>query len=387
MKFLHTADWHIGKSLNGFSMLDEQKYAFEKVMEIADEENVDAIVIAGDLYDKAIPPTEAVQALDEMFQVMNLEKNYPVYAVSGNHDGSERLNFANSWMAKNQLFLHTKISESFTPIETEDAQIFMVPFFDPIDARAYYGISETSEMSNITQAMTRVIADIEEKFVSDKLHILITHFHVTSAKNEEYKLTSETTSTVGGLNAVPSSLFKNFDYVALGHLHLKEASPSDVIRYSGSLVKFNTDEAQQTKGVYIVEANETGVTTEFVKIPPKKDLIVLRGSFEELTQPEFYNAQPAKGTAYFAIVITERTSEKNIRARLSEIYGDVIEMKFDLKKEEAKLEREVEATLTAKSPDELIGEFYVRVTGTELSEFQNQVVEDVLVAMKRGEEA
>jgi exonuclease SbcD len=138
MKLLHTADWHIGRTLNGYSLLDEQKYAFKQILQIAKDEKVDGIVIAGDIYDRAVPSPEAVTALNEMFKEINLENHLPIYAISGNHDSATRLNYGREWMQNTSFYLNTFLKEAFTPIETDDAQIFMLPFFDPLDARVYY---------------------------------------------------------------------------------------------------------------------------------------------------------------------------------------------------------------------------------------------------------
>lgn len=302
MKLLHTADWHIGKQLNQFNLIDVQKDAFQQISTIAAAEAVDGIIIAGDLYDRAIPSVEAVKSFDAMLKHLNLEQNLPIYAISGNHDGANRLNFARDWFGAQQLYLNTKIQEAMTPIETPTAQIFLLPFFDPQDARIFYQVSvESNELRTIQQAMDRVIADIVAQFDPQKRHILVTHFNVQGTDNENYELTSETTSTVGGLNTVAASTFAAFDYVALGHLHLWQASPTKQIRYSGSPVKFNTKEAQNEKGVYIVDIPEDGpVTTTFKQITPNKDLYVLRGTFAELTAPATYEQYPAKGAAFLA---------------------------------------------------------------------------------------
>jgi exonuclease SbcD len=128
MKLLHTADWHIGRTLNGYSLLDEQKAAFQQILKIALEEHVDGIVIAGDIYDRAIPNVDAVTTLNEMFKEINIDHHFPIYSISGNHDGAKRLNYGREWMEYNNFHLNTLVSEAFTPIETPEAQIFMLPF-------------------------------------------------------------------------------------------------------------------------------------------------------------------------------------------------------------------------------------------------------------------
>jgi exonuclease SbcD len=138
MKLLHTADWHIGRTLNGYSLLDEQEHAFSEILKIAKEEQVDGIVIAGDIYDRAVPSTDAVTALNKMLVTLNIQNKIPIYAISGNHDGAKRLNYGREWMEFSNFHLNTLLKEAFVPIETPEVQIFLLPFFDPMDARVYY---------------------------------------------------------------------------------------------------------------------------------------------------------------------------------------------------------------------------------------------------------
>lgn len=388
MKFLHTADWHIGKKINGFDLLEEQYHAFQKIVEIAKEESVDGIIIAGDLYDSAIPSVAAVKAFDEMLMTLNIEEEFPIYAISGNHDGANRLNFGNSWLAKNELYLHTKLSEAFTPIETEDTQIFLLPFFDPIDARIYYGDKDSEDLRSINEAMARIIEDMEKLFDPSKKQILVTHFHVIGQKNQEYELTSETTSTVGGLRAVSGQLFENFDYVALGHLHLWQASPDERIRYSGSPIKFNTKEAKNKKGVYIVDLDDKEEPTRFIEIPPHKDLVVLKGTYEELISPEFYNNQPEKGTAFFSIKLTNRPTEKNVRQILNGIYGDILELQYHLEAVEGNWSVDALKERTVMNETDLIESFYKETMTEEgLTKRQAKWVEQTFTEIRKGEEA
>lgn len=389
MKLLHTADWHIGKKLNQFDLLDVQKDAFTQILAIAKAEKVDGIIIAGDLYDRAIPSVAAVQTFDTMLKKINLVLGLPIYAISGNHDGANRLNFARDWFGAQKLYLNTKLNEAMTPIETETAQIFLLPFFDPQDARNYYNINvESDQMRTIQQAMARVIPELVAQFNPAKRHILVTHFNVQGQDNSDYQLTSETTSTVGGLNSVPASLLTSFDYVAVGHLHLWQASPSKTIRYSGSPVKFNTKEAQNEKGVYIVDIPTTGeVTTTFKPLIPTKDLLVLKGTFAELTDPAFYHQQPTKGSAFFSIQLTDRPQAQNIRHQLEEIYGDIVEMQYHTPViADNKLKPGINIT-TTKSDFEVIADFYAKVMQPEsLSEVQTKIVNDVLVTLRQESE-
>ncbi|MFZ2353139.1 exonuclease SbcCD subunit D [Paucilactobacillus nenjiangensis] len=386
MKLLHTADWHIGKELGEYSLLEEQWNAFHQIVNIAETEHVDGIIIAGDLYDRAIAPTSAVNALESMLRELNLEKQYPIYAVSGNHDGATRLGAGHEWREQTKLYLNTTLAGAFEPIETNEAQIFLLPFLDPLEARTYYQISEDEAVnySTIEQVMAKIIPDLVNNFDNAKKHILVTHFNVTGSGNEDYKFTSETNSRVGGLKGVPAALFNDFDYVALGHIHLKQASPNEKMQYSGSPVKFNTKEAQSEKGVYIVDISEEEVSTEWKRITTGKDLIVLKGTYEELITPSFYEQYDRDGKNWFSITING-IGARDSRATLSGIYGDVVELNYNLPK---LINNEIDLAIDTKdqAEEDVIAEFYEKVTDNQLSKQQAAIVEQTLTEIKQSEE-
>ncbi|MBM7544970.1 exonuclease SbcCD subunit D [Periweissella beninensis] len=387
MRFLHTADWHIGKQLNQYDLLEVQKDAFRQIKAIAKKAKVDGIIVAGDLYDRAIPATRAIGAFDQMLKELNIELGLPIYAIAGNHDGANRLNFARSWFGKNELYLNTQLAEAFTPIENDECQVFLLPFFDPQDARIYYHESiESGNLRTINQAMQRVIADMIKQFKPEKRHILVTHFNVQGQDNQDYELTSETTSIVGGLKSIDSNLLTAFDYVALGHLHLWQASPNQKMRYSGSPVKFNTKEAKNKKGVYIVDVPKSGaIKYEFAEIKPLKDLIVIKATYTDLITATFYKQYPHKGQAFFSIKILDRPQVKNVRQNLEQIYGDIVEIEYMPAKSTTEAMTKM-VKRTQLSETALIGQFYQDVTKQTINEHQQQIIEDILVELKREQE-
>lgn len=387
MKLLHTADWHIGKELGEYSLLEEQWHAFHQIVKIAIDEKVDGIIIAGDLYDRAIAPTSAVNALESMLRELNLDKNFPIYAVSGNHDGATRLGAGHEWREQTKLFLNTSLAGVFTPIETDEAQIFLLPFLDPLEARTYYQIPEdqAANYSTIEQVMAKIVPDLVTQFVDNKQHLLVTHFNVTGLGNEDYEFTSETNSRVGGLKGVPAALFNDFDYVALGHIHLKQASPNPKMQYSGSPVKFNTKEAQSEKGCFIVNINEDGVTTDWKSIVTGKDLIVLKGTYDELIQPEFYEQYERNGKNWFSITI-DGIGAREARATLSNIYGDVVEINYNLPKLTDDTKTKFAIKTKGQAEEDVVGKFYREVTDEELSTKQVKIVEQTLTELRKAEE-
>ncbi len=394
MKLLHTADWHIGRTLNGYSLLAEQQAAFEQIVQIALTEHVDGIVLAGDIYDRAVPGTDAVTALNDMLRTLNLEHHLPIYAIAGNHDGAKRLNFGRDWFATTAFHLNTLLAEAFTPVETPTAQIFLLPFFDPMDARVYYANhgmddEQVKAIRTINDAMTLVVADLEQRFDPNKRHVLVTHFTVTANMETKLDLTSETTSKVGGLATLNTTRFDAFDYVMLGHIHTRLASPDqDKIRYAGSPVKFNVKEANPRfhgKGVDIVDITPTTITRIFHPITPQTDLVVLTATWETLLDPNFYNQQPTQ-RAWFAITVKDfdRSLNLNVRAQLQKIYGTIVELDY--------VDQAPTTTATAKltnqadlSPEATVDQFFNSITGKPLSEPQRNLVDDIFVEI--GKEA
>ena len=245
MKFLHTADWHIGKKLHNFDLKYEEDDAFKQIERIAEEEKVDAIIIAGDLYDRSLPSEEAVKSVNEKLKRLNLVDKHPLLIISGNHDSATRLNTGSEWFKATNLFLNTKISGAFEPVEIEDTQFFLLPYFEPQEVRNYF---DRQNLKNVQEAMQLIVEKIKEKFKPNMKHVLVAHFFAAGSTQTD----SETNVMVGGLDAIPTSYLNDFDYVALGHLHDARASQAEIIKYSGSPVKFSVSEATSQKGVWIV---------------------------------------------------------------------------------------------------------------------------------------
>ncbi|VDG21267.1 exonuclease sbcCD subunit D [Lactobacillus sp.] [Lactiplantibacillus mudanjiangensis] len=315
MRFLHTADWHLGKQLHGFNLQAEQQAAYEQIVQLAVQEKVDAVVIAGDLYDRAVPSEAAVQQLNSMLMDLNLKHHLPLLAISGNHDSAPRLRTGSAWFAATDFYLNTKVSQALTPVVLGDTQFFLLPYFEPFEARHYF---EDDSIRTVQQAMEKLVTAMQAQFDLDKKQVLIAHFFAAGSTHVD----SETQVTVGGLNAIPVDLLAPFDYVALGHLHGKDALHADRVRYSGSPVKFSISEATQTKGVWIVDTDPFEAT--FKPLTPLRDVRILKGSFDDLTTPAFYQQQAQDD--YLSIQLTDRQVIPNVMAVLREIYPNIINL-------------------------------------------------------------
>lgn len=284
MRILHTADWHIGRGLAGFDLLDVQQRSFEKLRQVAKDEQVDAMIIAGDVYDRALASATTVKAVNNMLKTLNLEDQLPLLVVSGNHDSPARLATGRDWFKSTNLHLNTQIEESLTPVVLGDTQFFLLPYFDPIDAMHAF---DDDSLTTLESAMRVVVAEMQQQFDPQMHHVLVAHFFAAGSTHSG----SETKVTVGGLDAAPLDLLNAFDYVALGHLHNHDAVHADKIQYAGSLLKYDVSEANQHKGCYILDTDT--MTRKFVPIVQKPDFVHVTDSFanimngpEPLTDPD-----------------------------------------------------------------------------------------------------
>ncbi|RHW51245.1 exonuclease SbcCD subunit D [Bombilactobacillus bombi] len=362
MRFLHTADWHIGRRLHGFDLTEEQDYAFQQIETIAQSEHVDGIIIAGDLYDRSAPAEAAVQQLNRMLQQLNLTDKFPIYAISGNHDSNIRLATGTPWFPRTNFYLYTQLEQAFTPIELTDTQIFLLPYFEPFAAQQYF---QDESLQHLDQSVAAVIAEMKTHFTPGKTHILVAHFFVNGSAQTD----SETQLTVGGLASVPLSLLSDFDYVALGHLHGKDALQAPQARYSGSPVKFSLSEAHQKKGVYLVDTDTQTIT--FKPLSPLHDVQQLTASFAELTQPEFY--QQYQLTDYFGITLTDTKPIPNVLTQLRTIYPRIISLnRAEGFVEQFSYQGEKRQQLQQQDPLDLLSDFYEHIAQEPLTDQQKK---------------
>lgn len=371
MKFLHTADWHIGRKLNGFSLLEEQEAAFSEVMAIAKKEQVDAIVIAGDLYDRSIPSVEAVSLFNKMMVEMNLESGYPVLAISGNHDSATRLETGSLWLKTQNFHLQTQLSQAFEPVEMLDTQFYLLPYFEPFHARQYF---QDDSLRDIQGSMKLVIEKMKESFDPKKNQVLVSHFFAAGSTKSE----SETTLEVGGLDSVPIEMLLDFDYVALGHLHYKNAiTKTENVQYSGALLKYSLSEEKQEKGVRIIELSEKKLTNDFMPIQPLRDVKKISGSFKELTEADFYDTINRED--YLAISLTDSTVVVNAIHELRQIYPNLISLERAQSEQTRRESTKKETDFVQLKPDILLKTYYKEVTDKELTTRQSEWLEEAII--------
>ncbi len=363
MKLIHLSDLHLGKRLNEFNLLEDQEYILKKILGIIDDEKPEAVIIAGDIYDKAIPSAEAVRLFDD-FLCSLARRRLRVFAISGNHDSPERIAFASRIIGESGIYLSPVYDGNVAPVTLTDAygqvSVYMLPFIKPTHVRRYY---PEEEIASYTDAL-RVAID-KMKVDPKGRSILITHQFVTGASRSD----SEELS-VGGADNVDSAVFSPFDYVALGHLHRpQDIEGSRHIRYCGTPLKYSFSEAEHEKSVTVVElAGKGSLNVRTVPLVPKRDLRNLRGSYMELTAKSSY-AGTNTGD-YIHITLTDEEDIPDAMNKLRVIYPNLMSLDYD------NLRTRSSGDLTAgdterKTPLQLFGELYQWQNGQPLSEQQS----------------
>lgn len=373
MKIMHLSDLHLGKRVNEFSMLEDQAYILNQIIEILDSEKPQALIIAGDIYDKSVPSAEAVGLFDDFLYRLSLRK-LQVFAISGNHDSAERTAFASRLIAGSGIHLSPVYKGHVEPLRLEDehgaVNFYMLPFVKPVHVRAAF---PGEEISSYTEALRLAV----DKLRMDKTerNVLIAHQFVTGASRSD----SEELS-VGGLDNVDAEVFDGIDYVALGHIHRAQSCGRDAVRYCGTPLKYSFSEAQHEKSVSVVELGAKGeVGIKTLPLVPRRDMRQLRGSYMELTARSFY-----EGTAtddYLHIILTDEQDIPDGIGKLRTIYPNIMKLDYDNARTRAGFAATGEADSTRKSPFELFSELYEAQNGQPMSaeqaEFSRVLMEKI----------
>ncbi len=391
MKFLHTSDLHIGKKLFELSMLEEQKYALEQICEMALSEKADAVIIAGDVYDRAVPSTEAVCVLDDFLTSLS-EAGIPVIMISGNHDCGERVAFADRILERQGLYIAGSYDGQLKDVVLSDewgkVHFICMPFVKPAVAGAQTGAEAVEKMLSGVPMMASSAAELA---VSNR-YVLVTHYFVTGEQGEEPQLSdSETTVNVGGLDNVPASLFRNFSYVALGHIHKPQRIGQGNVYYCGSPVKYSFSEALQEKGINLVEIDGQGVVKVQRKLlSPVHDMRCIRGKLADLMAAAQADAMEQTAVAeqkenrrdafsaddYLQVTLTDTEELLDPMGTLRSVYPNVLQIILDKNTSFAETEYESRLTGKRKSTAELFEEFYEMLKGEPLDEVRRYYVEE-----------
>lgn len=320
MRLLHTADWHLGRLFHNVSLLEDQRHVLEQLIEIIDREVVDAVLIAGDIYDRSVPPAAAVTLLDDVLGELCQVRGLPVVIISGNHDGAERLRFGARHLRQAGLHILSDLADCFTPvtlsINGRDIDIFGLPYADPEYVRSQFGV----DVRDFDSAHRYLLGRIDEHRHATRPAVLMSHCFVDGGSASD----SERPLTLGGAESVAWAPMQHFNYVALGHLHGPQYRGEEHIRYSGSLLKYSFSEATHRKGVTLVDIDPTGAAqVRQLPLVPRRDVRVLEGELEKLlTQGQ----SDPQADDYLLVRLTDRHAILDPMGKLRAVYPNVLHL-------------------------------------------------------------
>ncbi len=385
MKILQTGDWHIGKIINEYSMLEDQKYVLNKFFNMLEKEKPDVIIITGDVYDRSIPPKEAVELLDQTLTRLIEEYNIPTLIISGNHDGQERLSFGNKLLQHKKLYIEGVISREVKKVTLEDAygkvHFYLLPYAHPALVRNVYKV----DVFNHHDAFKVLVDKIKEDMNEDDRNVLITHNYIISNSEDVLLSDSERSLSVGGTEYVDVSLVQDFDYVALGHLHKPQKVKHDYIRYSGSLLKYSFSEVNRLKGVLLVELKDKGTFKhQFLPLKPEKEMMVIEGNLNTLITPEYY--QKVNRDNYVLAKLSDTTDLYDPLSRLRAIYPNLMQIQRNNLITNIVSKTKASKDFKKKSKLILFEEFYYHIMGQNLMENSKTILKSVIDEVNREEE-
>lgn len=370
MKFIHLSDLHIGKRVNEFSMLEEQEYILNKIINIIDAENPQAVIIAGDVYDKSVPPAEAVQLFDSFLSKL-AKRQLQTFVISGNHDSPERIAFAGKILDTCGIYMSPVYNGTVQPISLSDnygtVNFYMLPFVKPANVRRYYSESQINSYTDaIKVAIDNMDIDVNSR------NVIITHQFVTGA------ITSESEElSVGGTDNVNSSVFEAFDYVALGHIHRPQNIGTNKIRYCGTPLKYSFSEANHKKSVTVVELENKGeLTVREIELLPKNDLREIKGSYMEITSKENY--KDTNTNDYVHITLTDEEDIPDVIGKLRVIYPNLMKLDYDNKRTRSNSIINSDNNVESKSPIQLLEEFYLKQNNQSISQKQLDFAKELI---------
>ena len=371
MKFLHLADLHLGKRVNGFSMLEDQAHILRQILAILDDEQPDGVLIAGDVYDKSVPSVEAVGLLDGFLTELRA-RGVPVLLISGNHDSPERLAFGGRVMDSCGIHISPVYDGALAPVTLHDefgpVHVWLLPFVKPAHVRRWF---PDADIESYTDAMAEAVAHMDIDTAAR--NVLVTHQFVTGgARSGSEEL------SVGGTDNVDSGVFAPFDYVALGHLHGAQHIGRETIRYAGSPLKYSFSEARQHKSVTVVTLGEKGdVQVRTAALTPLRELREIRGSYDELTARSFYEHTTYRSD-YLHLILTDEQDVFDAMSRLRTIYPYLMTLDYDNARTRAAGGMSVPAGTERRTPLELFEALYQRQNHRSMSEVQREYIAQLM---------
>lgn len=382
MRFIHTADWHLGRLFFGRHLTDDQAHVLDELVHLARDARVEAVVIAGDIYDRAVPPVEAVELFDEVLSRLLLEEKLKVIYIAGNHDSAARLGFGSRLLAGGGVFVAGQLQADAAPVVLDDAHgkvaFSLLPYMEPATVRFAYG-EAAEELAGFDEATSFAVARAAALVPEGCRSVAVSHAFIAGGASSE----SERPLSVGGSDSVSPACFAPFSYTALGHLHAPQQAGAANIRYAGSLMKYSFSEAGQRKGATVVDlAADGSVAIEEAALAAPHDLQVVRGTLQEILEDR---ERFPKSEDYTAVELMDKGPVLDAHGKLSRIYPNVLQVTRPGLMEQAGALREQGRKKLERPDDVLFGEFFADMTGETLDEAQKKELFDVLEELLREE--
>lgn len=371
MKIIHLSDLHIGKKLNGFSLIEDQRYILNQILDIISREKPECIVIAGDIYDKTVPSEEAVELLDD-FLVGLSERKAEVFIISGNHDSAERLSFANRLLDSGGIHISKTYNGAVKPYTVSDeygtVNFYMLPFVKPVNVKKAF---PENNISSYTDAVRTAVENMNIN--KRERNVMITHQFVTGAQRSESE-----EIFVGGSDNVDADIFSVFDYTALGHIHNPQNIGTEKIRYCGTPLKYSFSESKHDKSVTVAELMEKGtLSVRTIPLVPMREMTELKGRYNELVSKAFYD-NTSYQTDFVHITLTDEENIADAVGKLRIIYKNLMKLDYDNKRTRNASEITLSEYTEHKSPIELFEDFYKMQNNSDMTEEQREFAEMII---------
>ncbi|EPP24137.1 exonuclease SbcCD subunit D [Vibrio fluvialis] len=379
MKFLHTSDWHLGRQFHNVSLLEDQRYVLKQLIDYLKNNSVDAVIVAGDVYDRSVPPTVAIELLDEVVSSICTDLNIPMIMIPGNHDGAKRLGFAAKQMKGAGLHIISDFEQMMTPVvlksdQAGDVAFYGMPYNDPEQVRHHYQNSVTTH----DEAHQFLCECIKAQRDTSQRHVLISHCFVDGAMESD----SERPLSIGGSDRVNHEHFADFDYVALGHLHQPQKKGEEHIRYSGSLMKYSFSEQHQKKGMTLVELNDAGfVAAEHIPLSAPHDMRIIEGELDQLleqgkTDPSAHD--------YLLVRLHDKHAILDPMEKLRKVYPNVLHLEKPGML--IGVDQEMGRARLARGEMDMFRDFFLEAKQEPLSEQQESAMAEVIQSLKQAEQ-
>ena len=378
MKFIHTSDWHIGRQFHNVSLLEDQQHVLEQIIEYIKTESVDVLVIAGDIYDRAVPPAMAVELLDYVLNQICSEMKVPVILIPGNHDSAERLSFGARQLKYAGLHIMGNLRKLTEPVvikvDENVVNFYGIPYTDPEHVRDKYD----EPVVNHDEAHAFLVEKIKSTLNKDEANVLISHCFIDGGEESD----SERPLSIGGVDRVSPQHFKAFDYVALGHLHRPQSKGEDYIRYSGSILKYSFSEKNHKKGITLVEVEKNSLKSfNLLPLEPLRDMREIEGEIETIIEQGRTDPHPHD---YLLVRLTDKHAILNAMAKLREVYPNVLHLEKPGMME-GNEKQQVQREMLKASEFDMFRDFFKQVSGSDLTPDQDEALKDVINGLSRDD--